>query len=187
VYLPSKIVVSSTTTVSDGIKTYASWCSRTAEDELQNVEMAEEERRQTNEDLKKKRREYTGYDDEEFAEGNAGMKRAVLAKYDEDIDGSGETVCPVLACKVTCITPAFRASVSVDLHSQRPRPLVKRRTSAPQRSTSHFCPSIMPVRSRGFVFPKSAYGSIENVESSDYLKEGDVGFKKPKVCRTFLP
>jgi U4/U6.U5 tri-snRNP-associated protein 1 len=63
-----------------------------AEDELQNVEMAEEERRQKNRDLKIKKRDYTGYDDEEFVPGSEGMKRAVLAKYDEDIDGPKEFV-----------------------------------------------------------------------------------------------
>jgi U4/U6.U5 tri-snRNP-associated protein 1 len=62
-----------------------------AEDELQNVEMAEEERRQKNTELKKARREYTGYDDDEFTGGTAGMKRAVLAKYDDDL-GTSETV-----------------------------------------------------------------------------------------------
>lgn len=63
------------------------------EDELQNVEMAEEERRQKNKELKIKNRDYTGYDDDEFTEGNQGvMKRSVLAKYDEDIEGTRETV-----------------------------------------------------------------------------------------------
>ncbi|KAF8972133.1 SART-1 family-domain-containing protein [Flammula alnicola] len=58
------------------------------EDELQNVEMAEEERRKERQELKIKRRDYKGYDDEEFVEGNQGlMKRSVLAKYDEDIEG----------------------------------------------------------------------------------------------------
>ncbi|KAJ3562312.1 hypothetical protein NP233_g9657 [Leucocoprinus birnbaumii] len=61
------------------------------EDELQNVEMAEEERRQKNQDLKIKRRDYTGYDDEEFQEGNQGMKRSILAKYDEDLEGPKDT------------------------------------------------------------------------------------------------
>jgi len=42
--------------------------------------------------LKIKRRDYTGYDDDEFAEGKQGMKRAVLAKYDEEIQGTHETV-----------------------------------------------------------------------------------------------
>jgi len=62
------------------------------EDELQNIEMAEEERTRKNHELKIKKRDYTGYDDEEFTEGNQGMKRAVLAKYDEDIEGIRETV-----------------------------------------------------------------------------------------------
>ncbi|EKM78760.1 hypothetical protein AGABI1DRAFT_75236 [Agaricus bisporus var. burnettii JB137-S8] len=57
------------------------------EDELQNVEMAEEERRQKNQDLKIKRRDYTGYDDDEFKEGSLGLKKSILAKYDEDLEG----------------------------------------------------------------------------------------------------
>lgn len=63
-----------------------------AEDELQNVEMAEREKEEKNKELKIKRRDYTGYDDEEFAPGQAGMKRAVLAKYDEFLEGSKESV-----------------------------------------------------------------------------------------------
>lgn len=59
---------------------------------MQNVEMAEREREKKNQDLKIKRRDYTGYDDEEFAAGAAGMKRAVLSKYDEFLEGPKETV-----------------------------------------------------------------------------------------------
>ena len=43
------------------------------EDELQNVEMDEEERRKKNAELRIKKRDYTGYDDEEFADGQAGI------------------------------------------------------------------------------------------------------------------
>jgi len=66
----------------------------TVEDELQNVDLAESERDKRRHELKTARRDYTGYDDEEFA-ANAvpGAKRAVLAKYDEDIDGPRQTVC----------------------------------------------------------------------------------------------
>lgn len=60
------------------------------EDELHNVEMAEDAHTQKINDLKIKKRTYTGYDDDEFVPGNEGMKRAVLAKYDEDIDGAKE-------------------------------------------------------------------------------------------------
>ena len=62
------------------------------EDELQNVEMAESERAKKNNELKIKKRDYTGYDDEEFAEGQAGIRRSILAKYDEELEGAKETV-----------------------------------------------------------------------------------------------
>ncbi|PPQ66563.1 hypothetical protein CVT24_007128 [Panaeolus cyanescens] len=59
------------------------------EDELMNVEMAEEEKDKKRQELKIKRRDYTGYDDDEFAEGNQGlMKRSILAKYDEELEGA---------------------------------------------------------------------------------------------------
>ncbi|KAA1467523.1 SART-1-domain-containing protein [Dentipellis sp. KUC8613] len=61
------------------------------EDELQNVEMAEQERTKERNDLKIKNRGYTGYDDDEFVDGREGMKRAVLSKYDEFLEGPKET------------------------------------------------------------------------------------------------
>jgi U4/U6.U5 tri-snRNP-associated protein 1 len=48
-----------------------------SEDELQNVELAEDERTKKNNELKIKKHDYTGYDDEEFVAGNEGMRRAV--------------------------------------------------------------------------------------------------------------
>jgi hypothetical protein len=93
-YLHSKTVVYWTTRVRSCLISFIQ-CPPTpylAEDELQNVEMAEEELRQKNQDLKAKKRDYTGYDDDEFAAGNEGMKRAVLAKYDDDLEGATETV-----------------------------------------------------------------------------------------------
>ena len=62
------------------------------EDELQNVELAEQEKDKKNKELKIKRRDYTGYDDEEFTPGAAGMKRAVLSKNDDFLEGPKETV-----------------------------------------------------------------------------------------------
>ena len=80
------------------------------EDELQNVEMAEREREKKNQELKIKRRDYTGYDDEEFAPGAAGMKRAVLSKYDEFLEGPKETV-----RVVSTIQPGSQAYVSAPI------------------------------------------------------------------------
>lgn len=62
------------------------------DDELQNVEIAEAERTKERNELKIKRRDYTGYDDEEFVEGREGMKRRLLSKYDEFLEGPKETV-----------------------------------------------------------------------------------------------
>jgi U4/U6.U5 tri-snRNP-associated protein 1 len=57
--------------------------------------MAEAERTKERNELKIKRRDYTGYDDEEFVEGREGMKRRVLSKYDEFLEGPKETVSDV--------------------------------------------------------------------------------------------
>ena len=56
--------------------------------------MAEEEHRKKNAELRIKKPDYKGYDDDQFVPGGEGLKRAVLAKYDEDIEGSKETVSP---------------------------------------------------------------------------------------------
>ena len=66
---------------------YFIFSCRRSEDELQNMEMAEVERTKKNQELKIKCRDYTSYDNEEFVEGKHGMKRSVLAKYDELLEG----------------------------------------------------------------------------------------------------
>ncbi|KAI0784257.1 SART-1 family-domain-containing protein [Abortiporus biennis] len=120
------------------------------DDELQNIEMAEEERRQKDKELKIKKRDYTGYDDEEFApDAVAGTRRAVLAKYDEFLEGSKET--------------GFRLGSS-------------KLTKEPSVSLDHMHETSVPI--------KKALLSIDyekTFDSNDYLKEGDVGFKKPKT------
>jgi U4/U6.U5 tri-snRNP-associated protein 1 len=68
------------------------WLIISLDDELQNVEMAEAEKTKERNELKIKKRDYTGYDDEEFVEGREGMRRTVLSKYDEFLEGSKETV-----------------------------------------------------------------------------------------------
>ncbi|KAK7033142.1 SART-1 family-domain-containing protein [Favolaschia claudopus] len=118
------------------------------EDELQNVEMAEHERTKKNNELKIKKRDYTGYDDEEFTPGHEGMKRSVLSKYDEDIDGVQET--------------GFRLGSSTQSKASK-------------------------VEERKHAAAATVNKSLLNIDyaktfaSSDYLQEGDVGFKKPKT------
>ncbi|KAJ6619769.1 SART-1 family-domain-containing protein [Mycena sp. CBHHK59/15] len=114
------------------------------EDELQNVEMAEDERTKKNNELKIKKRDYTGYDDEEFTPGNEGMKRSVLSKYDEDIDGVQETAALF-------------------------RPKLSRRSSNNTPAAAVVNKSLLSID----------YAKI--FATTDYLKEGDIGFKKPKT------
>lgn len=54
--------------------------------------MAEVEHVKKNQELKIKRRDYTGYDDDEFEPGKEGQKRSLLSKYDEFLEGPKETV-----------------------------------------------------------------------------------------------
>lgn len=54
--------------------------------------MAEAEKDKKRNELKTKKHAYTGYDDEEFGAGGEGLKKSVLAKYDEDISGAPEQV-----------------------------------------------------------------------------------------------
>ncbi|KAF8739411.1 hypothetical protein AX14_009782 [Amanita brunnescens Koide BX004] len=118
------------------------------EDELQNIEMAEAEKDKKNQELKIKKRDYTGYDDEEFAEGNQGMKRTLLSKYDEFLEGPREV--------------GFRLGGSVVSTQERKNEELQQAAAAVNKSLL-------------------SIDYIKNVESSDYLKEGDVGFKKPKT------
>ncbi|KAJ7650239.1 SART-1 family-domain-containing protein [Roridomyces roridus] len=118
------------------------------EDELQNVEMAEAERTKKNNELKIKKRDYTGYDDEEFVPGHEGMKRSVLSKYDEDIDGVQET--------------GFRLGNSVQ-------------TKAAKLEEKKFAAAAVVNKSL------LSIDYAKTFSTSDYLQEGDVGFKKPKT------
>ena len=54
--------------------------------------MAEDEHTKEKQEIKIKKHDYTGYDDEEFEEGKAGMKRTLLSKYDDFLEGPKETV-----------------------------------------------------------------------------------------------
>lgn len=51
-----------------------------------------------NNELKIKKRDYTGYDDDEFTPGMGSdvMKKKLLAKYDDELEGVNETVCTLI-------------------------------------------------------------------------------------------
>lgn len=68
--------------------------------------MAEDERTKRNNDLKIKKKDYTGYDDDEFEEGRVGQKRSVLAKYDEELQGPQDTVGYLRFIDALTLTPS---------------------------------------------------------------------------------
>ncbi|KAF7797098.1 hypothetical protein EIP86_008290 [Pleurotus ostreatoroseus] len=117
------------------------------EDELQNVEMAEVELAKKNQELKIKKRDYTGYDDDEFVAGREGMKRNVLSKYDEFLEGPKET-----EFRLGSSTLAAKASRTKD-----------------EEGITSVNKSLLSI------------DYAKNIEMTDYVKEGDVGFKKPKT------
>ncbi|KAI0684101.1 SART-1 protein [Cytidiella melzeri] len=117
------------------------------EDELENVALAEHERTEKNNELKIKRRDYTGYDDDEFTPGQAGMRRSLLSKYDQFLEGPKET--------------DFR------LGSSSLQRKVSREETAETTVTVN--KTLLSI------------DYSKNIESFDYLQEGDVGFKKPKT------
>lgn len=147
--------------------------------------MAEEERREKNKQLKIKKPGYTGYDDDEFADGKVGMKRSILAKYDEELEGPSETVSlvsimfkpqPILSFegfRLGYSAPAVK-STSTET-SQGPAAVNKALLTIDYSSEPE---SILSISRRSF--------ATENLEISDYLQEGDMGFKKPKASLDFF-
>ncbi|BEJ17970.1 hypothetical protein CspHIS471_0702470 [Cutaneotrichosporon sp. HIS471] len=122
------------------------------EDELQNVNLADEERHEAARERKRKAGQgYTGYDDEEFEEGRIGKKASVLSKYDGDFTGA------------EVATEGFRLGAPV------------KREKTPDMDVDMGHEAQIKV--------KLDLDFARDWEVSDYAKEGDAGFKKPKKRR----
>jgi hypothetical protein len=170
-----------------------------AEDELMNLDLAGQEEDAKNIDLKRKKRKYDGYDDEEFDPGMLGVKKKVLSKYDVDIEGAQDGVrLPFLYFRRSAEADQLsylrlcRAFVSEDL------PLLPEEATLPSprriwslTSTGRFWKEVSAMRVSWLYSRASLSLSLadrmlvssfpEAREVSDYLQEGDAGFKKPKV------
>ncbi|RSH91795.1 hypothetical protein EHS25_009165 [Saitozyma podzolica] len=121
------------------------------EDELQNVNMVDEEAIKAAKERKRKAQEqYTGYDDEEFEEGRIGQKADILGKYDDEFSTG----------KVK--SEGFRLGV----------PIEKKMTITDEDTEM--------IGQAPAIKVKLNLDYAKDFETSDYLKEGDAGFKKPK-------
>jgi U4/U6.U5 tri-snRNP-associated protein 1 len=123
------------------------------EDELQNVNIADLERDKAAKDRKRKANAtYQGYDDDEFTEGRIGKKAAVLDKYDDGFDSG------------TVDNEGFRLGAPVKA----------------KKETKVFEDDITMLGKEPDSKVKLDLDFVKNFEVSDYMKEGDKGFKVKK-------
>jgi U4/U6.U5 tri-snRNP-associated protein 1 len=122
------------------------------EDELQNVNLIDDEAVKAAKERKRKAEAaYTGYDDDEFDENRIGKKADVLGKYDDEFSSG----------KVR--TEGFRLGAAA----------VEKKNLVVDEDTE-----MMGTAPATKVKLNLDYA--KDFEGSDYLKEGDAGFKKPK-------
>lgn len=121
------------------------------EDELMDTQLARSEQDRLNHERKKGAKKYTGLDDDEFGVG--GRKKGVLGKYDADMDGKA------LDKEEDA---GFRLGGNANTRTER---------------SEHKKKETERLLNRKMLDLDYA----KNEEMSDYLKEGDVGFKKPKT------
>ncbi|TIC02590.1 hypothetical protein E3Q16_03436 [Wallemia mellicola] len=122
------------------------------DDELQNLDLAEDERGKERAELRKgvKAHQYTGLDDDEFTTDGDAKKPSLLSKYDDDLNGSSES--------------GFRLGDAI----APTKPKVEEDNALTQGEEKVNKTML-------------SLDYLKNQEASDFLKEGDVGFKKPKT------
>lgn len=125
------------------------------DDELMDSTLDQKERDRINEERKKGIKQYTGLDDDDFDAGNVGRPRGVLSKYDADVEHLDGPL-PKDA------DAGFR--LGGEVRTRKDRDDAKRKES--ERALNRTLLNL---------------DYTKNEEVSDYLQEGDVGFKKPKA------
>ncbi|KAL9939055.1 hypothetical protein V8E36_001868 [Tilletia maclaganii] len=135
-----------------------------AEDELVDSLIAQRERDEENAERKKGAKKYTGLDDDDFGGGTGagpsvvglGKKRGVLAKYDDELSAGDAAM--------------LRSGEDVGF----------RIGGGPKKSREEIRAQQAEEAARLANRQLLNLDYSKNVEVSDYLQEGDVGFKKTK-------
>ncbi|GAA5928585.1 U4/U6-U5 snRNP complex subunit SNU66 [Sporobolomyces koalae] len=135
------------------------------DDELHNLNLTENAKHKAAVELKKKGNQagqYTGYDDDEFAEDGSisQSKKGVLSKYDEGFEGAVKA-------------DGFRLGAA-------PVAQPGRKSGQADRDDA----DAVPTGEREKVKLSMEYTKSFN---TDYLQEGDAGFKKPKLKKKKRP
>ena len=124
-----------------------------AEDELQNVNLVDDEKVRAAKERKRKALEqYTGYDDDEFDESRIGRKADILGKYDDEfLTGNVKT-------------EGFRLGAAIEKKPEA------------EEDSEMIALGHEPANK-----VKLDLNFAKDFEVSDYMKEGDAGFKQRKV------
>ncbi|BGP39887.1 hypothetical protein JCM10450v2_003861 [Rhodotorula kratochvilovae] len=138
------------------------------DDELHNVNLSENAKTKHALDMKKKgNAQYTGYDDDEF-EGGPGSSRGVLSKYDEGFDGMKDE-----GFKLGASAPSAKGKGRAVDDGGRGDAGEREKIKLTMDYTSAF--SVIRCYLAVLTSPRSA-----ETFNTDYLQEGEAGFKKPK-------
>lgn len=136
------------------------------EDELQNVNMVDDEvLRAAKERKRKAQAQYTGLDDDEFDEDRIGLKADVLGKYDDSFT-SGK-----VKTEASYLTRYQSVTVTDDQGFRLGAPIEEK--PIVQEDTEMIGQAPSTKIKLGLDFAK-------DFEVSDYMKEGDAGFKQRK-------
>ncbi|UZJ52963.1 hypothetical protein CBS101457_002283 [Exobasidium rhododendri] len=122
------------------------------DDELMDSALEAAEKDKVNAERKKGVKKYSGLDDDDFRADQVGRKKGVLSKYDNDIESSG----------IKQDDGGFVLGGSSQSRTER--------EEGKRRETEQMLNRTL-----------LDLDYTKNVEVSDYLQEGDVGFKKPKT------
>lgn len=163
------------------------------EDELMDSTLHQSELDKQNLERKKGVKAYTGLDDEEFdPNGNGvGNKKGVLSKYDADIKENDRSRREREDGGFTLGAPVRNKEEEVKKKQEETARMLNRTLLSLDYTSEYLSHHdfIMFPLSKCFLtdlnlfpfFTPSFTPSTENQEASDYLAEGDVGFKKSKV------
>lgn len=134
------------------------------EDELQNVNMADDEVLRAAKERKRKAQEqYNGLDDDEFDEDRIGVKAGVLGKYDDSFT-SGK----------------MKSEVRIAVHRRLDADYQGFRLGAPIEEKPIVQEDTEMVGQAPATKIKLGLDFAKDFEVSDYMKEGDAGFKQRK-------
>lgn len=140
-----------------------------SEDELQNVNLVDDAAIKAAKERKRKAQaQYTGFDDDEFDEDRVGKKADILGKYDDEF--STGKVRTEVSSPTSVLSNATKSSQGFRLGA----------ATESKAMVQDEDEEMVVMGSAPATKVKLSLDYTKDFETGDYLKEGEVGFKKPK-------